>query len=290
MPHSPLLAARVVRKASPKTAIIGTFHIAPFSRLETAATRALGLWLKPNLGNFDTIISVSKTAQDFAKKSFHIESQVIPNLVDISLFQSDTSTASPPQITFLGRLVPRKGCEHLLRAIGILHSTNPELDYHVNICGDGEDRKRLEQLTKELKVDRLVSFRGRVSETEKAHSLAVSQVAVFPSTGGESFGIVLIEAMASGARVVLAGNNPGYKDVLGSVPDAIINPVRHKEFARTLQECLTNQELTNKLHMQQQAIIKQYDVSVVGPQVLACYKDAIAKRKTHKHNGAYEET
>lgn len=289
MPHSPLLAARVVRKAAPNTAIVGTFHIAPFSKLETVATRALGLWLKPNLSNFDTVISVSKTAHDFAKKTFHIDSQIVPNLVDISLFQSKSKPTATPQITFLGRLVPRKGCEHLLRAIAILQNTNPELDYQVNICGDGEDRGRLEQLSRELKIDAVVKFNGRVSETEKADILATSQIAVFPSTGGESFGIVLIEAMASGAKVVLAGDNPGYKDVLGSVPEAIINPLQHEAFAERLKECLTDQKLVERLHEQQQAIIKQYDVSVVGPQVFACYQDAIAKRKSHKHNGAYEE-
>ncbi len=66
-----------------------------------------------------------------------------------------------------------------------------------------------------------VKFLGFVNERDKPELLASAAIACFPSLGGESFGIVLIEAMAAGASVVLGGNNPGYTSVLGDRPESL---------------------------------------------------------------------
>jgi phosphatidylinositol alpha-mannosyltransferase len=288
MPHSPLFAARVVAQGSPHTAIVGTFHIAPYRKMETFATSILGVWLKRNLQYFDEVISVSNTAHDFAQKTFHISSRIIPNLVDLESYKRKGEITRPPTITFLGRLVPRKGCQHFIQALASLQNKYSDLDYQAMVCGDGEDRAKLEKLVAAHNLSERVTFLGRVTEEDKRKYLSQSSIAVFPSTGGESFGIVLIEAMAGGAGVVLAGDNPGYKNVMGTIPEAVITPQNHEEFAEKIYSCLHNPKLSSQLHAKQQQLVKQYDVNAVGPKVLACYKDAIAKRNVRTHNGTHE--
>lgn len=273
MPHSPFLAASIVRLAQKRSAIVGTFHIAPYSHLEAAATKALGLWLKKNISYFDQIISVSRTAQDFAHKTFGIESKVVPNAVDMSMFKAESTKHNEPIMTFLGRLVPRKGCLELLEAYNLLKE-KPRLV----ICGDGSDRQTLEYYCKKHDL-RNVEFVGFIHEDEKKTYLANSDIAVFPSISGESFGIVLIEAMAAGAGVVIAGDNPGYQTVMGSIPEAMINPHDTKAFANVLQTFLSDAQKAKEVHAKQQELVKQYDINVVGPQILACYEQAL-KEKT----------
>lgn len=284
MPHNPLLAAKIVNNAPKQTAIIGTFHIAPFSKFETAATRALGIVLKNNLKKFDQIISVSPAAHDFAKKTFKIDSIVLPNVVDIDRFKATPKRVQKPQITFLGRLVERKGCEHLLYALAILEKQNPSLSYSFRICSDGPQRDKLLKLVKTLKLRCDFDFTGYITEEEKKRYLSMSDIAVFPSTGGESFGIVLIEAMAAGAGVVIGGNNPGYQSVLGELPQTLVNPTNHEAFAELLAKFLSNNELAKKTHVQQQELVKQYDVQHVGPKIARVYKESIAKAIKRKHN------
>lgn len=284
MPHSPLLAAKVVKLASPSTAIIGTFHIAPFSSIETTATRALGVLLKRNLRYFDQIISVSTAAQNFAKQTFKINSIVLPNVVDLASFKVKIKKAEPKTITFLGRLVPRKGCQHLLHAISMLDQKYPDTKYFLRICGDGPDRGKLWNLRQKLAILDNFKFTGKVSEEDKKEYLADSHIAVFPSTGGESFGIVLIEAMAAGSTIVLGGNNSGYKTVLGDVPESIFDPQDYDTFADKLNKFLTDEKLTKEIHQKQQELVRQYDVAVVGPKLVNLYKEAIAKKSREHHN------
>jgi phosphatidyl-myo-inositol alpha-mannosyltransferase len=116
---------------------------------------------------------------------------------------------------------------------------------------------------------------GFVSERDKASLLASAELAVFPSLGGESFGIVLIEAMAAGAGVVLGGNNLGYKSVLGSWPSTLFDPRDTPAFSNCLQRFLDDEHLRAKVYAQQQTAVKQYDVHTVGNQVLQLYTAAL---------------
>jgi phosphatidylinositol alpha-mannosyltransferase len=105
---------------------------------------------------------------------------------------------------------------------------------------------------------------------------------------GESFGIVLIEAMAAKAGVVLAGDNPGYRSVLGKQPQLLFNPSDKYSFAVRLQEMLENRKLHDQLHQWQQDEVKQYDINIVGQQVLELYSEAIARLGKKSHNKAHE--
>lgn len=288
LPYSPLLAARVIRAAPTQTAVVGTFHIIPYSRLEAAATVALGLVLRRTLHRFDKIYSVSEPAQHFARRSFRIQSEVLPNTVNVARIGS----AKPFQqysdqsitIVFLGRLVERKGCLRLLEALEVLHKDHKLERVRVLIGGKGPLKQQLEAFVRKKHLGHVVHFLGYVDEVAKAKYLASADIAVFPSTGGESFGIVLIEAMAAGSRLVLAGDNVGYSSVMAGKPEQLINPHDVQEFAKRLHHFMVSSRARNAAHTWQQEQIKRYDVKLVGGTLLQSYETVIAKKHQSTHN------
>lgn len=267
MPYSPFMAGKIIGNALPQTAIVGTFHVLPYGPMHRYGSKTLGLVQKRTLNRFDAICSVSKPAAEFGKSHFSIESTIIPNAVDLKRFETPLRP-HVGRIVFLGRLVPRKGCMELLRALQSVRYRE------VLIAGDGPERGKLQQYVESNNLDR-VAFLGHVSEAEKPSLLASADIAVFPSLGGESFGIVLIEAMAAGAGVVLGGNNPGYQSVLSPWPKVLFDPRDTKAFSALLQKFLENKSLRTEIHGQQQTAVKQYDVNIVGNKIINLYHQAL---------------
>jgi len=282
MPYSPLLAQRIIAAAPATTVIFGTFHIVPHHWHVGAASRLLALWTRPTLRRFDGVVSVSSAAQAFAKKTFKLESTVLPNVVDFARFSK--AVAFPQYqgkltIVFLGRLVTRKGCQTLLEAVEHLVNRPQKVpEFQVIICGKGPLEVRLKHYVTEHHLQPYISFVGFVSELDKPRYLRSADIAVFPSSGGESFGIVLIEAMAAGA-VVLAGDNSGYRSVLAPQPDLLFAPHDAMELADKLTFLL--QETAQRLqvaHWSKQ-YVQQFDINVVGQQLVAAYKQALRLRQ-----------
>ena len=178
-------------------------------------------------------------------------------------------------VTFLGRLVERKGAIHLLEAARLLHQQGQLDGVQINICGDGELRPDLEEYTQNHQLDQNVVFHGFIDEAEKGDFLASSDVAVFPSTGGEAFGIVLIEAMSTGKTVVLGGDNSGYRSVLGGKEELLFNPTQHRELADKIHHFITNTKAAKTAIDWQLEEVKQYDVNIVGKDILERYKTVI---------------
>ncbi len=285
MPYSPMLAARLIKQAAPATAVVGTFHIMPYSGLERAGSRLLATLLRPTLRRYDDIVSVSPAAQAFAAQVFGIESSVLPNAVPVDDFRvvPPPRDAQRPVIVFLGRLVERKGAAHLLHAVKRLSEIYDQ-DFKVLIGGKGPQADELQALSRQLAIADRVEFVGFVSEADKPAFLAQADVAVFPSTGGESFGIVLVEAMAAGSGVVVGGNNPGYASVLAECPEALIDPADTAGFADKLRSLLADKALAAALHARQQKLLTQFDIETVGPRLEAIYRRAIANRSETSHN------
>lgn len=280
MPYSPAFGARVVSLAPPETAVVGTFHIAPYAKSEYRLSTLLGYWLKPTRKRFDAVVSVSVAARDFARQSFGLDSTVVPNMIDIQKYKLNGSLKihRPVRIIFVGRLVERKGCRHLIKSLALVNEP-----FRATIVGDGNQRPRLESLARSLKLNEKITFAGFVSESKKRQLLRQADIAVFPATGGESFGIVLLEAMAAGSCVVLGGNNPGYTSVLGSLPESLFSPTDHDEFAARLTACIQNKATAHALYSAQQTLVQQYDVNTVASHVYRIYQKAIANRQQKLH-------
>jgi phosphatidylinositol alpha-mannosyltransferase len=284
MPFSPMLGGRVVKAAGPQTGVVGTFHIAPHSKLVAWGTWLLGSWTRRTLQRFDEIVSVSRIAQDFAWRTFRVESSIIPNTLRLEHFYDAKPFSQykhTTNIVFMGRLVERKGCAHLLRAIHKLH-TFKELpaDCKVIICGKGPLDAALKDYVTKHGMDDIVDFTGFISEEDKPRYLAGADIAVYPSTGGESFGIVLLEAMASGRGVVLAGNNPGYASVVGERPEALFDPNDTEQFARKLGNYLKDVEARHIARNWQQQYVRQFDVPNVADEITVVYEQALHKRRS----------
>src|SRR5690606_26058926 len=158
--------------------------------------RALGYWLRPTLQRLDTVVSVSQPAQKLATDTFKLQTSIVPNMVDTASYKlsSQRQQHDPPHLLFLGRLVERKGCEHFIKTLALL-----DMPFKADIVGDGPLRPKLESLVQKLHLTDSITFHGRVSEDDKRRLLKKADLAIFPATGGESFGIVLLEAMAAGS-------------------------------------------------------------------------------------------
>lgn len=283
MPYSPFLAGRVITLTNKKSAVIGTFHIAPHSELVHVSNIILRAVVARSIPRFDKIISVSKVAQSFAKKTFKISSIVIPNTLELAAFED----AKPfPEykdslnIVFVGRLVERKGCLYLLKAISVLHKQKAlPKNCKVIICGKGPQEAKLKTFVQLNNLSKIVEFKGYISEEDKPRYLAGADIAVYPSTGGESFGIVLLEAMAAARGVVLGGDNPGYASVIGERPELLVDPHKINFFAEKLKRYLENAKLRSETQKWQKTFVQQFDVNVVGRKIIEVYTEALRNRR-----------
>lgn len=283
LPYSPFLGGRIINHAPPSTAIIGTFHILPFSRLESAATRALAAAVRQSRKKFDTIVSVSEPARQFARKYFMVDSIVVPNAVTVK----DFSASRRPQkrndakltLVYLGRLVARKGCMQLLSALQLLHQQGRLANVRVIVAGKGPQLPALEAFVYQNNLSAYVEFAGYVSEDDKPSLLARADIAVLPSMGGESFGIVLVEAMAAGADVVIAGDNPGYRSVMDGHEEQIVDPRDTAAFAKTLQHFIADASARRRAKRWQRTRAAEFDVEAVGQRLIDIYAEALRNKR-----------
>lgn len=284
-PHHPLMSQRLLLAAPSETAVIATFHVLPYGKLSRWGNRLLGYWLRPSLERIDKLLAVSPVAAEFAAWSYGKEADVLPNVIDYPHFNGAKPLPEYDDdmltVLFLGRLVERKGCQLLLEAVHALEQGGygklPE--YRVVICGKGKLEHQLKKYAADNGLEDKVEFTGYVDEQTKPRYYASADLAVFPSSGGESFGIVLLEAMAAGRAAVLAGNNPGYRSVMEPQTDLLFNPKDSAMLAAKLADYLSDRSRRQEMAKWGAVYTKQFDVSVVGEELLAVYDQALRKRR-----------
>lgn len=275
MPYSPMLGAKVIRHAPPQTVCVGTFHILPLGWLQRWSAKALAVVSFSSLRKLGKVFSVSAPAKAFAQ-TLGIYSDVLSNVVETKRFAHGSKLpeyANTFTVVFLGRLVERKGAAQLLAAIKVLVDRQSIPNLKVVLCGTGPQQEQLQAWASTRGLDHVVEFAGFITEEQKADYLKTADVAIFPSLGGESFGIVLIEAMAAGSGVVLGGDNQGYHSVLHEVPASLFDPRDPRLVADILHRAYADQAWAHQVHKQQQELVKQYDVAVVGKKLVSYYQD-----------------
>lgn len=283
-PYSPLFGGRVLQCAPQSTGVVATYHIAPIDRRARYGGRALGLVNAHSHRRVDEVIAVSQVAAQYAQFTAHTHGTIIANPVNVEKFATAahraTRDAAHPHIVFLGRLVPRKGAQLLLDALdyGERHGMFPMPGLHVTIAGEGPLMDDCVQRAARLRTP--VQFVGTVDEG-KADLLASADVAVFPAIGGETFGIVLPEAIASGAGVTLAGDNPGYRWTMRGDEDALfsVGPDHARVLAERIERALTDAPWARRLHAREEALLDRYNVQAVTDEVEQVYARAIADRR-----------
>ena len=221
--------------------------------------------------------AVSEAALEYVQSMTNKPVSIIPNGIDLRQFHAPRHRPENKikKILYVGRLEKRKGVNHLIASFAILHKFQPETS--LIIAGDGVDRQKLEEQVYELGLQKSVTFMGYVSETQKKKLLHDADLFCSPALFGESFGIVLLEAMASGL-VTVAGNNPGYASVLtGLASLSLVDPKDHDEVANRIRLLLNENQLRKLWLAWAKKTITQYDWPIVVKQYEAVYETALAK-------------
>jgi phosphatidylinositol alpha-mannosyltransferase len=142
----------------------------------------------------------------------------------------------------------------------------------LTIIGEGPLRVDLMRAASDLGISTQSDFRGQVSEAEKISILQRSDLAIFPATGGESFGMVLLEAIGCGA-VVLAFDNAGYRYVLRDSPMSLVPNRNTTVLSDRIAYLMRNAPALRLLRSNQNKAIEQYDLDRIGSQYLELYQE-----------------
>jgi phosphatidyl-myo-inositol alpha-mannosyltransferase len=242
-PFVPFLSLVVLRQST--SVNIATFHAyGGFSPAYELGSRLMGSYAERLHGR----IAVSAAARHFIDRFFPGDYKVIPNGVDTGRFRRAVPIArwqdGTRNIVFVGRFEPRKGLLDLLKAYRILRKTGCQCRLLVIGGGPQEREARRYLMTRRMGG---VEFLGRVSDEERDALLKTADVYCSPATGGESFGIVLLEAMAAGAAIVCSDIH-GYKGVVRRGREALLVPPHDpKALAGALAKVLSNDELRESM-------------------------------------------
>ncbi|HEX9679669.1 MAG TPA: glycosyltransferase family 4 protein [Candidatus Saccharimonadales bacterium] len=272
LPFGPLLGLTAV-KAAQRAGIplVGTWHTHPASPWQAAGSSLYGWFIRRWLQHFKATTSVSEPTRRYVRQRFGVDSLVLPNFIDIVKFRAGRPRAelrnSAATIMFFNRLNRRKGPQYLIAAAARL-AARTDVKFNLVICGQGPLENQLRSQVATLELADRTRFTGFVPEADKADYLASADVVVQPATGGEAFGLVLLESMAAGA-VTLGGNNPGFSSVLGGRPQLLFNPSDDVALADKLEQILINPAEKDAIIRWQTHQLAQYDIEVVGPRLLA---------------------
>lgn len=224
---------------------VGTFHA--FGGLSISyefGKRMLGHYA----GKLHGRIAVSPAARHFISRYFPGEYKIVPNGVEPGRYQRAVPIAryrdGVPNVLFVGRMEPRKGLIHLLRAFRKLQRDGVRARLLLVGTGPGEREARRYVLTRQLDD---VEFLGRVSEAQKAQLFKTADIYVSPATGRESFGIVLLEAMSAGAPIICSDIH-GYRGVVRRERDGIlVEPGNADALAVSIRRLIDDPQLRAQL-------------------------------------------
>jgi phosphatidyl-myo-inositol alpha-mannosyltransferase len=242
-PFVPFLSLVVLRQST--SVNIATFHAyAGFSPAMELGSKTLQGYARRLHGR----IAVSAAARHFVDRFFPGDYKVIPNGVNVGRYQRAVPLArwqdGCPNILFVGRLEDRKGLPHLLKAFRLVRKGGAEARLLIVGSGPQEREARRYVMTRGLQN---VEFLGRVSDAEKAQLFRTADIFVSPATGRESFGIVLLEAMAAGVPIVCSDIH-GYKGVVQRGSQAILVPPHDaKALAAGISELLADPALRARM-------------------------------------------
>ncbi|WP_134099446.1 glycosyltransferase family 4 protein [Kribbella pratensis] len=273
--HEPTTpSASIIALWSADGPFVATFHT---WQVRSRAMSVASSLLRPALEKIDARIAVSENARSMMVQHIGGEAVVIPNGLYTARFKGSPRPEWMGQdgtISFLGRLdEPRKGLGVLLDAVPLLLAERPHL--RVLVAGSGQADEARRSLPPRYREN--VLFLGAIDDEARADMLAGSDLYVAPHLGGESFGIVLLEAMAAGAPVV-ASDLPAFHQVLdGGRLGELFEPGNSAELAARVLRLLRRPDDRERLRSAGLVAVPQYDWSVLLPELLSVY-ELVARR------------
>jgi phosphatidylinositol alpha-mannosyltransferase len=276
-PFMPLLPFQFLRYSQATN--IATFHAA---REGGSRHYAYSKYIiRPWWGRLHGRIAVSRPALRMIGKHFADRYRIIPNGVDCAFFGSgkpiDEFNDGKRNILFLGRLEKRKGLPFLLGAFARIKPAFPDTRLIV-IGGDGGLRSVCELYVERNRLTDVV-FTGYVRDEAKPDYYRTADLFCAPNTGGESMGMVLLEALAAG----VPSRIEGFSDVLTEGEEGFLTPPRDIDaLADALKRLLSDQELRTKMGRRATKTASSYDWKRVSKQIAAYYKECISARNEAK--------
>lgn len=264
-PVSPLPCAALLWLAPPRAFRVGTFHT--FSETGRGYLWAWP-WVRMVWSRLDKRVAVSEPAREFATRFHRAEFEIIPNAIALPLSpQPPQITTGPPRVLFVGRLdEPRKGFGLLLRAIRRVETEAPGT-LSVTAIGRGAGQWRQEA------AGLPITFEGELINEGLARAFAAADIVAVPSIGGESFGLVPLEAMAH-HRPVVASGIAGYAAWMeGSA--RLVPPGDEAALAAALRELAASPALRADLSTRGARLAQQYSWDTVVERWLALYRAGV---------------
>ena len=276
VPTLPLLS---LETALPRQKVVGTFHAAADSNFFYWFFRR---FLEKRARRLDRRMAVSEAARDFVSKYFPGDYEIVPNGIDCTRFRPGIEPLARYRdgrinVLFVGRMDPRKGVPYLCKAMPLI---GRELGGNVRfmIVGEKGLRARLCPRPSDLRGAKL-EWIGRVSPEDLPRYYATADIFCSPATGQESFGIVLLEAMASGVPIA-ASDIPGYRTILNPAREGILVPPRDPgELARAIVSLARDGSLRRELGEAGRRQALRYDWPVVVRRLESVYRGALEGRE-----------
>ncbi|MEE9284325.1 MAG: glycosyltransferase family 4 protein [Dehalococcoidia bacterium] len=274
-PFMPALPLAVLRYS--KTINVGTFHA---YRRRSRGYRAWRPLFKRWFRKLHGKIAVSKPAEELVARYFPGYFNIIPNGIDLAHF----GASAPPierfrdgkvNILFVGRMEKRKGLAHLLSAYARLKWEYPQI--RLLVVGPG----RLDPVSASILGERAledVELIGPVSYAELPRYYQTADIFCSPATGFESFGIVLLEAMAAG-KPVIASDIPGYASVVTDGAEGLlVEPKNHQALASAMVQLIDNPDLRRSMGHRGRAHAQDYGWDQVAGRIMSYYQRLLEER------------
>jgi phosphatidylinositol alpha-mannosyltransferase len=279
--HEPMTLPVPIMALTHSRAInVGTFHAYRDTHLIYQYGRRV---FQPFFDKLHGKIAVSEAAKATVARYFGGEFAIIPNGIDVNRFGGDHVRPLEQyadgrlNILFVGRLDPRKGFRYLLRAFPLVKEELPQARLIVVGAYRKKEMSSFLHYTREHHLTG-VKFVGRVSDEELPRYYRSSHVFCAPSTGFESFGIVLLEAMAAGTPTV-ASNIPGYRDLLEDGREGFLaEPKNERSLAEAIIRILKDPAMQQRMGAQGRAKAPQYSWRQVALRVLDYYQELLNRK------------
>ncbi|UCG54154.1 MAG: glycosyltransferase family 4 protein [Dehalococcoidia bacterium] len=288
-PFMPMLCSAVLRFSD--SVNIGTFHACHGSPGYNFGWPISKLMLHRRQRKLAGKIAVSKPAMDYASKHIPGPYTIIPNGIDMEHFSPDIAPIEgfndgKTNILFVGRLEKRKGLDYLLRAYNWIKRENT--DCRLIVVGPGIIlRRKFERYVRHNKLTDVI-FTGMVDYKELPRYYKAADIFCTPATGRESFGIVLLEAMALGKPVV-ATSIEGYAGVMTNGEEGyLVPPKNYIELARALRTLIEGKQLRQQMGDKGFNTAQDHDWRKIAQRVVNFYIQVLGQTTQQKTSISYE--